>query len=45
VPIVKKPVQRQVLQKIFIPAETAEPAKLAKRRYAADRRTAPASQS
>ncbi len=44
VPIIKKPVQRQVLQKIFIPAETAEPAKLAKRRYAADRRTAPASQ-
>src|SRR5262249_31416213 len=27
VPIVKKPVQRQVLQKIYIPAESGEPAK------------------
>jgi PAS domain S-box-containing protein len=45
VPIVKKPVQRQVLQKIFIPTATAESAELPKRRYAADRRTAPASQS
>src|SRR5258706_949772 len=35
VPIVKKPVQRQVLQKIFAPPEAAEPAKLPKRRYAA----------
>jgi hypothetical protein len=33
-----------VLQKIFIPAATAEPVKLPKRRYAADRRTAPVSQ-
>jgi two-component SAPR family response regulator len=33
VPIVKKPVQRQVLQKIFVAAETHEP-KLSKRRYA-----------
>ena len=37
VPIVKKPVQRQVLQKIFVPADAAEPAKLPKRRYAAER--------
>ncbi len=37
VPIVKKPVQRQVLQKIFLPADVAEPAKLPKRRYAAER--------
>jgi len=37
VPIVKKPVQRQVLQKIFVPAEKEEPAKLSKRRYGADR--------
>ena len=37
VPIVKKPVQRQVLQKIFVPAEAAEPARLPKRRYAAER--------
>jgi CheY-like chemotaxis protein len=44
IPIIKKPVQRQVLQKIFIPPATAEPAKLPKRRYAADRRTAPVSQ-
>jgi two-component SAPR family response regulator len=44
VPIIKKPVQRQVLQKIFIPTATAESAELPKRRYAADRRTAPASQ-
>jgi len=37
VPIVKKPVQRQVLQKIFVSADAAEPAKLPKRRYAAER--------
>ncbi len=37
VPIVKKPVQRQVLQKLFVLAEKAEPAKLSKRRYGADR--------
>src|SRR6266700_555410 len=47
VPIVKKPVQRQVLQKIFVPAEAAEPARLPKRRYAAERvpRAASAGQS
>ena len=47
VPIVKKPVQRQVLQKIFVPADAAEPAKLPKRRYAAERvpRAASAGQS
>jgi PAS domain S-box-containing protein len=45
VPIVKKPVQRQVLQQIFVPGETDQPAKLSKRRYA-ERvgRPAPASQ-
>jgi two-component sensor histidine kinase/CheY-like chemotaxis protein len=43
VPIVKKPVQRQVLQKIFVPPEAAEPAKLPKRRYAAERVTRAAS--
>ncbi len=37
VPIIKKPVQRQVLQKIFVPAENAEPAKISKRRFGADR--------
>ena len=47
VPIVKKPVQRQVLQKIFVRAEAAEPARLPKRRYAAERvpRAASAGQS
>jgi hypothetical protein len=45
VPIVKKPVQRQVLQKIFVPSETEQPAKLSKRRYAERMgRPAPASQ-
>ena len=37
VPIVKKPVQRQVLQKIFVPPESAEAARLSKRRYGAER--------
>ena len=37
VPIVKKPVQRQVLQKIFVPPETAETARLSKRRYGSER--------
>ena len=37
VPIVKKPVQRQVLQKMFVPDDASEPAKLPKRRYAAER--------
>jgi two-component sensor histidine kinase/CheY-like chemotaxis protein len=37
VPIVKKPVQRQVLQKIFVPAENGEPAKFPQRRYGAGR--------
>jgi PAS domain S-box-containing protein len=32
VPIIKKPVQRQVLQKIFVPADCDEPAKLPSRR-------------
>jgi two-component SAPR family response regulator len=31
VPIVKKPVQRQVLQRIFVPAASADPATLPKR--------------
>jgi len=46
VPIVKKPVQRQVLQKIFIPADSGEPAKFSQRRYGAGRlgRTASAGQ-
>jgi PAS domain S-box-containing protein len=46
VPIVKKPVQRQVLQKIFVPPETAEPARFSKRRFAASRvgRAEPAGQ-
>ncbi len=35
VPIVKKPIQRQVLQKLFLPAEGA--ARFSKRRYGADR--------
>jgi len=34
VPIVKKPVQRQVLQQIFVAGETDQPTKLSKRRYA-----------
>ena len=37
VPIIKKPVQRQVLQKIFAPAENAEAATLSKRRYGTGR--------
>src|SRR6266566_4148070 len=37
VPIVKKPVQRQVLQKIFVPAESGDPAKFPERRYGAGR--------
>jgi PAS domain S-box-containing protein len=37
VPIVKKPVQRQALQKIFIPAECEQPAKFAARRNGGDR--------
>src|SRR6266540_4305836 len=37
VPIVKKPVQRQVLQKIFVPAESGEAAKFPERRYGAGR--------
>src|SRR5882724_8666972 len=47
VPIVKKPVQRQVLQKIFVPADSGEPAKFSQRRYGAGRlgRTASAGQS
>jgi len=47
VPIVKKPVQRQVLQKIFIPAESGEPAKFSQRRYGTGRlgRAASAGQS
>jgi len=46
VPIVKKPVQRQVLQKIFIPADRGEATKLQQRRYGAGRlgRTASAGQ-
>jgi CheY-like chemotaxis protein len=46
VPIVKKPVQRQVLQKIFIPADSGEAAKFSQRRYGAGRlgRTASAGQ-
>jgi hypothetical protein len=31
VPIVKKPVQRQVLQRIFVPAGSGDPAALPKR--------------
>jgi PAS domain S-box-containing protein len=37
VPIVKKPVQRQVLQQIFAPAASGDPASLPKRRYGAGR--------
>ena len=37
VPIVKKPVQRQVLQQIFVPAASGDPASLRKRRYGAGR--------
>jgi PAS domain S-box-containing protein len=46
VPIVKKPVQRQVLQTIFMAPETGEATRLSKRRYGAERlsRTASASQ-
>jgi len=45
VPIVKKPVQRQVLQQIFVAGETDQPTKLSKRRYAERMgRPAPASQ-
>jgi PAS domain S-box-containing protein len=36
VPIIKKPVQRELLQKLFVPADGA-PAKFARRRYRADR--------
>jgi hypothetical protein len=34
VPIIKKPVQRQVLQKIFLPAASDAPAKFPNRRVA-----------
>jgi len=46
VPIVKKPVQRQVLQTIFVPADAEEPATFAKRRHGSGRhaRAAPAGQ-
>src|SRR5947208_10379061 len=37
VPIVKKPVQRQVLQTIFVSPEAAEATRLSKRRYGAER--------
>jgi len=37
VPIVKKPVQRQVLQTIFAAPETGEATRLSKRRYGAER--------
>jgi len=37
VPIVKKPVQRQVLQRIFVPDASGDPASLPKRRYGAGR--------
>jgi PAS domain S-box-containing protein len=37
VPIVKKPVQRQVLQAIFVPTASDDPASLPKRRYGAGR--------
>jgi two-component SAPR family response regulator len=37
VPIVKKPVQRQVLQRIFVPEASGDPASLPKRRYGAGR--------
>jgi PAS domain S-box-containing protein len=47
VPIVKKPVQRQVLQTIFVSPEAAEATRLSKRRYGGERigRAASASQS
>jgi hypothetical protein len=35
VPIIKKPVQRQALQKVFVPPDAEEPARLANRRYGA----------
>jgi PAS domain S-box-containing protein len=35
VPIIKKPVQRQVLQNIFLPTESGEPAEFSRRRYGA----------
>jgi hypothetical protein len=46
VPIIKKPVQRAVLQKMFVPTE-GEPANFQKRRYGAGRvsRAASAGQS
>jgi CheY-like chemotaxis protein len=37
VPIIKKPVQRQVLQKIFTPASCEEPARFSKGRHGAER--------
>jgi PAS domain S-box-containing protein len=37
VPIVKKPVQRQVLQQIFVPGASGDPASFRKRRYGAGR--------
>ena len=37
VPIIKKPVQRQVLQKIFTPASCEEPARFPKGRHGAER--------
>src|SRR6266545_615039 len=37
VPIIKKPVQRQVLQKIFVPAHCDEPARFSKGKYGAER--------
>ena len=46
VPIVKKPVQRQVLQRVFVPGASGDPANVPKRRYGAGRlsRTAAAGQ-
>jgi two-component SAPR family response regulator len=37
VPIVKKPVQRQVLQRIFVPSAEGDPAAFPKRHYASGR--------
>jgi PAS domain S-box-containing protein len=37
VPIIKKPIQRQALQKVFVPADREEPASAASRRYGAAR--------
>ena len=37
VPIIKKPVQRQVLQSIFVAAETGEPAEFSRRRFGGER--------